>query len=121
MEVDALCTGICKLDMSLTLDLFYKLQEDDDYISAEDTLATGKEVTLTWGDYVFFKITSDPKDYDLDLMKVVITTESDTVSFGDMFISSFIQDKKDSTEGELTFKMMMSGEAGLSKGIIIIY
>ena len=119
MEVDALCTGICKLDMSLTLDLFYKLQKTDTtYISAEDTLATGSEVTLTWGDYVYFKITSDPSDYDLDLMKVVITTESDTVSFGDMFISSFIQDKTTSTQGELTFGMMISGEAGLTKGRI---
>ena len=105
--------------MSLTLDLFYKLKETDStYINAENTLATGKEETFIWGDYAFFKITSDPKDYDLELMKVVIETEGGAVTpFGDMFISSFIQDQK-ASKGELTFKMMMSGEAGLSKGII---
>ena len=71
---------------------------------------------MTWGDYVYFKIASDPKDYNLQLMKVVIETSTGTAPLGDFFIANFIKNKDNSTQGELTFEMLISGEAGLTKG-----
>ena len=49
-------------------------------------------------------------------MNVVVTTEANTIKLGDMFISSFVQNMNKNTNGQLTFEMMISGEAGLSKG-----
>ena len=49
-------------------------------------------------------------------MKVVIETSTGTAPLGDFFIANFIKNKDNSTQGELTFEMLISGEAGLTKG-----
>ena len=74
--------------------MLYSFEKDGEYKAAEVTEDLTKAVSIVWGTYVYFKIQSTPTDYNLDLMKVVVTTENDVIPFGDMFISSFIQDKK---------------------------
>ena len=37
-----------------------------------------------------FKIVSTPADYKLELIKVIVTTEADSVELDQMFIDSFI-------------------------------
>ena len=74
-----------------------------------------------WGDYLYFQITSTPADYELELMEIVVTTEDETIILGEMFIDSYVQNQKNTVDGELTFEMMISGEAGLSSGLLNLY
>ena len=97
----------------MELDLFYATNSNGPYTNADTTVATPQ--TLTWGDYMSFKITSTPSTYDLKLMKVVVTTNGGTSTLGSIFIDSYIQNVK-ATTGELYFEMMISGEAGLQLG-----
>lgn len=100
------------MDMSLKLELSVRPKGSSTYVVPSTTA-----MTVTWTDYLSFKITSAPLDYNLELLKIFVTTEGEqAIELGDLFITSFIQNKKTSTKGELTFDMMMSGEAGLQKG-----
>ena len=76
--------------MSLTLDLLYSFDKDGVFKAAKETTVAGEEEVIVWGTYAYFKIQSTPADYNLELMKIVITTETGTAEFGDIFISSFI-------------------------------
>ena len=49
----------------------------------------------------------------------MIETEYGFVKMGDFFIDNFIKNKDLETEGELSFEMMFTGEAGLDKGIFL--
>ena len=114
--MEGICIGICNLDMSLKLNMLYSFEKDGEYKAAEVTEDLDKAVSIVWWTYVYFKIQSTPADYNLDLKRVVVTTEDDVIPFGAWFIVNFISDKK-ATSGELTFKMNISAEAGLTKGI----
>ena len=80
-----------------------------------DTPANATEVI--WGDYLYFQITSIPSDYVLELMEIIVTIEDETFILGEIFVDSFIENMKNSVDGELTFEMMISGEAGLTSGL----
>ena len=54
-------------------------------------------------------------------MKIIITTDNETIELGKIFIESFIRNKKSSANGELTFEMLISGEAGITKGVNLIF
>ena len=59
--------------------------------SASGTYAPlSSAMTVIWGDYLYIKIGSTPANYKLELMKVIITTSTETVELGEMFINSFI-------------------------------
>ena len=46
-------------------------------------------------------------------MKMLLTPEnSETYELGDIYTESFIEDKNSATSSELTFNLLVSGEAG---------
>ena len=95
----------------MELDLFYATNPNGPYTNADTTITTPE--TVTWGDYLYFKITSNPSTYNLELMKIIVETSNKKKStFGSVFIDSYIQNVQ-ATTGELYFEMMISGEAGL--------
>ena len=49
-------------------------------------------------------------------MKVIITTEDIIVGLEEMFIGKYIKNINSNSLGELTFEMLISGEAGLTIG-----
>jgi len=83
--VDSPCTGICELDMSLKLALKIKVKGSSTYVDPSAT-----PLTVTWTDYTSFKIESTPSDYNLELIKIFVTTETEVVELGEMFITSYI-------------------------------
>jgi len=85
LVIDNPCAGICKIDMSLTLALSVLLPGSSNYVDPSTT-----PLTVTWTDYAKFKIKSTPADYNLELMKMFITTETDVIELGELFIASFI-------------------------------
>ena len=75
---------------------------------------------MIWGSIAYFKIISTPTYYNLDLMKVIIETDNDSVEFGDLFIYNFIKNKDLEIEGELSFEMIFTGEGGINESIIFL-
>ena len=88
-----------------------KTTKDDTY----DFIVNGTKVI--WEDYLYFQITSIPSDYVLELMEIIVTTDSEAFTLDEMFIDTFIQNMNNTVDGELTFGIMISDETGLSQGL----